>query len=161
MNADYRFCYVLGLSFSSWYCRIVDWKYLYNLYPGLLVGDKSGRLYDLCSEVQSDMQISVITRPIKLLPDIYKRVSHIALRCSVQRADLVCKVWGTQEAEGRYSLLYRFRIAGDVSGQIRMRPLSPPFKYHRIAWCGTVSSDAHFDVIDLGFDPVSSGKKLR
>ena len=42
-----------------------------------------------------------------------------------------------------------------------MRPVSPPFKYHRIAWCGTVSSDAHFDVIDLGFDLVSSGKKLR
>ena len=116
LNADYRFCYVLGLSFSSWYCRIVDWKYLYNLYPGLLAGDESGRLYDLCSEVQSDMQISVITRPIKLLPDIYKRVSHIALRCSVQRADLVCKVWGAQEAEGRYSLLYRFRIAGRCVG---------------------------------------------
>ena len=97
------------------------------------------------------MQISVITRPIKLLPDIYKRVSHIALRCSVQWGDLVCKVWGAQEAEGRYSLLYRFRIAGDVPGQIRMRPVSPPFKYHRIAWCGTGASDAHIDVIDLGF----------
>lgn len=161
LNADYRFCYVFGLSFSSWYCRIVDWRYLYNLYPGLLAGDENSRLYDLCSEDQSDTQISVITRPIKLLPDIYKRISHIALRCSVQRADLVCKVWGAQEAEGRYSLLYRFRITGDVPGQIRMRPVSPPFKYHRIAWYGTVSSDAHFDVIDLGFDPVSSGKKLR
>lgn len=134
---------------------------MYNLYPGLLAGDENGKLYDLCSEAQSDIQIGVITRPIKLLPDIYKRISHIALRCTVQNADLVCKVWGAQESEGNYSLLYRFRITGTVSGQIRMRPVSPPFKYHRIEWSGTVSSDTHFDVIDLGFDPVSSGKKLR
>ncbi len=161
LNADYCFCYVFGLSFSNWYCRVAGWQYLYNLYPGLLAGDADGKLYDLCSEMQSDASVSVVSRPIKLYPDVYKRISQIALRCKAQNADLVCYLWGAQEAEDPYTLLYRFQVSGKVSGQIRMRPLSPPFKYHRIGWKGTVSADAHFDAVDLGIDEVVANKKLR
>lgn len=160
LNTDYNYCYVFGLTLSNWYCRTINWKYLYNLYPGLLAGDKDGALYDLCTENQDDVRISALTRSIKLLPDTYKRISQVALRCNARRADLTCRIWGAQEAESGYTLLYRLHITGPVSGQIRMRPVSPSFKYHRIEWDGTVSSEAHFDVIDIGFDPDTSGKKL-
>ena len=160
LNSDYDYCYVFELTHSNWYCRTTNWKYLYNLYPGLLAGDENGILYDLCTENQDDMQVSALTRSIKLLPDTYKRISQVGLRCNARYADLTCRLWGAQEAESTYTLLYQIHINGPLSGQIRMRPVTPPFKYHRIEWNGIVSSGAHFDVIDIGFDPVPAGRKL-
>ena len=81
--------WVFDLASAQWTRRMTTYKAFHSLYPSLLAIDEDSRVYDLCDEQESgDVEIALVTRAVKLLPDVLKRITCWALRCSDDDAAL-------------------------------------------------------------------------
>ncbi len=149
---DCQYIRVYDLSHGTWSLQNNRYSTFYALYPLLLARGIDGNIYD-CSHktTNNEVDIAWVSRAIKLLPDKAHRLQRCTLRCC-EKAKLELSLWGSNRAENGYGCIARYRIDGDIPGRITLHPVSPAYKYHRIAITGTVSAQFHLDCIDIEYE---------
>ena len=161
LSPGYPYMWVFDLASAQWTRRMTTYKAFHSLYPSLLAIDEDSRVYDLCDEQESgDVEIALVTRAVKLLPDVLKRITCWALRCSDDDAALSLSVWGANRAQEGYGCIYRAEANGALPGRLLLRTFAPPYKYHRLSVSGRVSSRFHLDAVDVVYEPVLSCKLI-
>lgn len=160
LSPDYPYMWVFDLTSAQWARRSVTYEAFYSLYPSLLAIGPSGEVYDLCDEqTYEEVEIALITRAVKLWPDVPKRIPRLAIRCGDEEGvALSLSVWGSNRAEQGYGCIYRAQVDGPLPGRLLLNTYAPPYKYHRLAVSGRVSPRFHLDAVDVSFEPVVSTK---
>ena len=157
----YSYMWVFDLLSAQWTRRSASYVSFYSLYPTLLAVDDESRVYDLCDEQAADgVEVALVTRAIKLLPDVEKRIPRWALRCSDDNASLAFSLWASNRADEGYGAIFRARAEGAIPGRVSLRTIAPPYKYHRLSLSGVVSSRFHLDAVDVVYEPVNSSKLI-
>ena len=119
LSPGYPYMWVFDLASAQWTRRMTTYKAFHSLYPSLLAIDEDSRVYDLCDEQESgDVEIALVTRAVKLLPDVLKRITCWALRCSDDDAALSLSVWGANRAQEGYGCIYQGRSERSASRTI-------------------------------------------
>ena len=102
----------------------------------------------MMQEAPGDVPFALVTRPIKLIPDFYKRWRETSVLCTFDSSWLQLSLWGGYEAEGSFRKLSSFNLAGKIRGHIPFKTMGPPYKYHCISITGVCllyTSDAADD----------------
>ena len=155
----YSYMWVFDLLSAQWTRRSASYVSFYSLYPTLLAVDDESRVYDLCDEqAAGGVEVALVTRAIKLLPDVEKRIPRWALRCSDDNASLAFSLWASNRADEGYGAIFGARAEGAIPGRVSLRTIAPPYKYHRLSLSGVVSSRFHLDAVDVVYEPVCSSK---
>lgn len=157
-HPDYDFVYVFMLNERSFYRRNLQVSYLRSFYPDLLAGSKEGEIYNLCNETEGNQQIALITRAIKLVPDIYSRWRQIFIRGDFEDTDLSVSLWGSNQANGRYYCLNHSIVNHKAPNGIPLKMLSPAYKFHRLAITGETRKPLHIDAIDIQYETILANK---
>lgn len=160
LSPDYPYMWVFDLVSAQWTRRSTTYEAFYSLYPSLLAIGRAGEVYDLCDEQSgSEVEIALVTRAVKLWPDVPKRIPRLAIRCGDEEgAALSLSVWGSNRAEQGYGCIYRAQVDGPLPGRLLLNTYAPPYKYHRLAVSGRVSPRFHLDAVDVSFETVASTK---
>lgn len=161
LSPGYSYMWVFDLLSAQWTRRSASYVSFYSLYPTLLAVDDESRVYDLCDEQAADrVEVALVTRAIKLLPDVEKRIPRWALRCSDDNASLAFSLWASNRADEGYGAIFGARAEGAIPGRVSLRTIAPPYKYHRLSLSGVVSSRFHLDAVDVVYEPVNSSKLI-
>ena len=161
LSPGYSYMWVFDLLSAQWTRRSASYVSFYSLYPTLLAVDDESRVYDLCDEQAADrVEVALVTRAIKLLPDVEKRIPRWALRCSDDNASLAFSLWASNRADEGYGAIFGARAEGAIPGRVSLRTIAPPYKYHRLSLSGVVSSRFHLYAVDELYEPVNSTKLI-
>lgn len=154
LNTDYDYMWVFDLRMLQWSVRTNRYSGFLTLYPALLAIDETSRIYDLCQENNAPLtNIAWVSRAIKVIPDVPKRVRRCIIRAAGSgRIDV--SLWASNRAEKGYGCIYRATVEGSMSGRLPMRIVAPAYKNYRLAVSGSVSPDTHFDAVDITYLPV-------
>ena len=154
LNTDYDYMWVFDLRTLQWSVRTSNYTRFFTLYPALLAIDGASCIYDLCQEENTPQtNIAWVSRAIKVIPDVPKRVR----RCMVRAAGsgrLDVSLWASNRAEEGYGCIYRATVEGRMAGRLPMHIVAPAYKSYRLAISGSVSPDTHFDAVDMDYLPV-------
>lgn len=161
LSPDYPYMWVFDLLSAQWTRRSTTYASFYSLYPTLLAVDESSNIYDLCDEQEADeVEVALVTRAVKLLPDVTKRTPWWTLRCRDDNALLNFSLWASNRADEGYGAIFKAQAEGALPGRVVLRTIAPPYKYHRLSLSGRVSSRFHLDAVDVVYEPVFSSKPI-
>ena len=154
LNTDYDYMRVFDLRTLQWSVRTNRYSGFLTLYPALLAIDEASRIYDLSQEEKApETNIVWVSRAIKVIPDVPKRVRRCMVRAACSgRLDV--SLWASNRAEEGYGCIYRATVEGHMTGRLPMRIVAPAYKNYRLAVSGSVSPDTHFDAVDITYLPV-------
>ncbi len=143
---------ILHIPSGNIYRRSGRYSSLYQHFPILLVSDANGIVYDMMQEAPGDVPFALVTRPIKLIPDFYKRWRETSVLCTFDSSWLQLSLWGGYEAEGSFRKLSSFNLAGKIRGHIPFKTMGPPYKYHCISITGVADPTFQLSTIDTRFE---------
>ena len=79
-NSSYDYSFVFNIIAGSWYKIVQTFDSVIPNYPSYY-GVKGSDFYDLEEEAAGNTVVFIETRPMKFIPDIFKKIKRIALRC--------------------------------------------------------------------------------
>ena len=157
-NHNYTYCWVLHIPSGHLYRREESIRSMVCGGGNLLIQGQNGIIYNAHNELEAFRDISLITKPIQLAPDMYARLRQVLWRMQTSHCILSLSVLAAHEPDGTYKVIHRSNFEGAIEGHLPMRIFSAPYKYYRLALMGTMAHDATIDGADMAFDIVENNK---
>lgn len=160
LNPDFSYYYVFGMDAGMWYRCTGAFAGLCHDYPYVFAVDVSGTLLHLGKERFDEKRpVALVSRALKFIPNIYKRVRRLFVRCWGEDVELDVSLWGAYEANSRYGSLCRSTVSGNVPGRISISMYNAPLRYYRLALVGKTDDTFYLESADFSLVSGSSQKE--
>lgn len=151
-----NYIYIYSLQQKQWNIQARNYLYMLNSYPYLYTTDTENNIYNLSrpprpEEVITATPVLLVTRPLKIIPDTYKRIVNLILRSNQQRIDgrqYITLLYGSNDTE-----TWTLVAGSQETSRTPLRPITPhgsPFKYYIVVYLGSLlptSSISHIDIL--------------